>query len=78
TPAEYPRIFIENPMFITGRYDWGHHEWGHQMGLIDLYRFDLGIDQNHIVPLGHNSTRNFCMMTGNEPRYSDHTAYAIN
>lgn len=78
TPNEYPQIWIEHPEFVGGPYNWVIHEWGHQLGLIDVYRFSMGLDQNHIVALGHPSSRDFTLMIDNSLNYDDHSATAIN
>ncbi len=76
------KIFTENPDFIKGIYTWGLHEHSHQLGMIDLYQLDKGLDPvtNEIKPkIGHVNTRGFCVMaTSGATHYSDHTANAFN
>jgi hypothetical protein len=54
---------------LSGYYDPGEdldygllHEMGHQLGLIDLYRLDLGPDQNLVTATGYSTAP--CLMNG--------------
>lgn len=56
------------------------HELSHQCGMIDLYQFNIELDNsNYIQPnIGHTNSRENCLMNRCVPYYSDHTAYAFN
>ncbi len=79
TPSEYPRIWQEHPEFITGRYLYVLHEWGHQLGMIDLYNFDLGGDLNDVQPgIAHPKVFNSGLMNAcGDQFFSPHTACAL-
>jgi len=51
------------------------HEMGHQLGLIDLYRMDMGSDQNQVNGLGYSAPD--CLMNGCSTFFSAHSALAM-
>jgi hypothetical protein len=51
------------------------HEMGHQLGLIDLYRLNLGPDQNEVS--GRPYSGPACLMNGVSPFLSEHSARAM-
>ena len=51
------------------------HEMGHQLGLIDIYRFDLPPENNHVSNMGYSAVP--CLMHGCSPFLSDHSARAM-
>ncbi len=80
-PFRYLRA--EGDPRLTGYYDAGDdidygllHEWGHQLGMIDLYRLNMGPDQNQVTRDGYSGPE--CLMNGCSHFLSDHTANAMN
>ncbi len=83
-----------NPQGFTNCYaqkyqnstDWGLiHELTHQLGIIDLYHFNLRPENNHVVPGLGKSQPNPGIMVGGDTSpyydstyYSSHTAIALN
>jgi hypothetical protein len=56
--------------------DYGYlHENAHQLGLIDLYRLDMGPDQNHVSQTGYSTAP--CLMLGCSPFLSVNSALAM-
>lgn len=51
------------------------HEWAHQLGLIDLYRLNLGGHRNDVSGLGYSATPG--LMNGVSHFFSEHSANAM-
>lgn len=72
----------EGSMRLSGYYDpaedidYGYlHENGHQLGLIDLYRLDMGPDQNQVSQTGYSAAP--CLMLGCSHFLSENSALAM-
>ncbi len=51
------------------------HEMSHQLGLIDIYQFDVPPEMNQVSNMGYSAVA--CMMHGCSPFYSEHSARAM-
>ncbi len=72
----------EGSFRLSGYYDAGEdldfgliHEISHQLGLIDIYQFDIPASANLVSGTGYTAVP--CMMHGCSPFYSDHSALAM-
>jgi hypothetical protein len=78
--TEYLPIFKEDLSVLNGYMPSCVHELSHQLGLIDLYQFNIELDNsNQYKPdIGHTNSRGGGMMNNCGPFYEDVHAYAMN